>query len=253
MTLVSWLNSVIAGCAGAVFVKLLDIVYLEYKRNKEKFSCSKELLDKHVDPILKSADELLGELIALTKEDFESMYKNEDDLQIAYVIYLFANFWSRLAILRRESMNEHLSIQRKGQDFLQFIATFEAKRNRIVNRALQRGIGESILEDQGGTLQPKTFCNFFEEYVKPESSIRRWVQPIRDILIGTSRKSVRHKIIFYAVILHAFVDTCDSEHKYIRDRHSYPNKLTPAMRRDLRYRVFGKYLPMVKNNKKYWQ
>jgi len=257
---VSWFELASAAFTGGIVVKLLDIIYSEYKRRTAKSSSAKELVSRHMDPILKSADELLGKLLSLAKEDFQPLYENDSkgltvrsgEVQVGYVVYLFAHFWSRLAILRRESVSEHLVSQKEGRTLLQFIATLEARRNRIVNRALQRGIGDSIVEEREGSLRSKTFYNFFEEYSKPDSSIRQWVEPLRMILIGTSQKAMRQKVLFYGAIVHVFVDTLDSEHKYIRDRVSYPNKLNEAKRRDLRYRIFGEYLPMVRNSEKYW-
>jgi len=250
---VSWLELVSAAFTGGIVVKLLDIAYSEYKRKKAKSSSAKELLDRHVDPILKSADELLGKLLSLAKEDFKTLYEEVEEVQICYMLYLFAHFWSTLAILRRESVYENLVAHKEGKRLLKFTATFEARRNRIVNRSLQRGIGDSIIEVQEGTIRSKTFYSFFEEYSMPDSSIRKLVEPLRKVLMSTSKKTIRQRVLFYGAILHAFVDTFDSEHKYLRERSSYPNKLTEARRRDLRYRIFKEYLPMVENSKKYWR
>lgn len=257
---VSWINLLSAAFTGGLVVKLLDIAYLEYKRKSSMSRSAKELLNIHLDPILKSADELLSKLISLAKEDFKPLYENnESDVQlrsqqvkVVYVLYLFAHFWSRLAILRKESIHENLVAHKEGEILLKFIATLESKRSRIVNRALQRGIGESIVEDKDGVLKPKTFYNFFEEYSKYSTSIRKWCEPLEEKLINTSNKNIRQQVLLYGVIVHALVDTLDSEHKYFRDKPSYPNKLKESTRRDLRYRIFGKYLPMIKNSRKYW-
>lgn len=257
---VSWFELVSAAFAGGIVVKLLDIVYSEYIRSSSRSRAAKDLLDRHLDPILKSADELLGKLVSLAKEDFKPLYENNgsevkirsQQVKVGYVLYLFTHFWSRLAILRKESIHENLVSQKKGKTLLKFIATLEAKKSRIVDRALQRGIGDSIVENQEGVLQSKTFYRFFEEYSKEESSIREWIEPLREILINTSQKKIRQRVLFYGIILHALIDTFDLEHKYLRDRPAYPNKLTESRRRDLRYRIFREYLPMVKNDQKYW-
>lgn len=249
----SWLELVSAAFTGGIVVKLLDIVYSEYKQKKTKSTSAKYLLDRNIDPILKSADELLSKLFSLAREDFKSLYEEVDEVQVGYVVFLFAHFWSRFAILRRESVHEQLVAQKHGHMLLKFIATFEARKNRFLNRALQRGIGDSIVEYKQGNLKSKPFSSFFEEYSKNDSSIRTWVEPLREILMSTSKKDIRQRVLFYGVILHAFVDTFDPKHKYTSDRITYPNKLTEARRRDLRYRLFRRYLPMVKNSEKYWR
>jgi hypothetical protein len=255
-----WFELASAAFTGGIVVKLLDIVYSEYIRSSSRSGAAKDLLEKHLDPILKSADELLGKLVSLAKEDFKPLYENDgpevkirsQQVKIGYALYLFTHFWSRLAILRKESINADLVSLKKGETLLKFIATLEAKKNGIVDRALQQGIGDSIVENQEGVLQSKTFYRFFEEYSKEGSSIREWTEPLREILINTSQKTVRQRVLFYGIILHALVDTFDSEHKYLKDRPTYPNKLTESRRRDLKYRIFRKYLPMVENSQKYW-
>ncbi|MBN1804084.1 MAG: hypothetical protein JW837_02420 [Sedimentisphaerales bacterium] len=257
---VSWLELASAAFTGGIVVKLLDIAYIEYKSSSSSSKAAKDLLDKYLDPILKSADELLGKLISLAKEDFKSLYENNgteveiksQQVKVVYVLYLFTHFWSQLAILRKESINENLVSQKEGKTLLKFIATLESKRSRIVDRALQRGIGDSIVENEEGILRSKTFYMFFEEYSKEGSSLREWLEPLREILINTSQKEVRQQVLFYGIILHALIDTFDLEHKYLKDRSAYPNKLTESRRRDLRYRIFREYLPMVRNDQKYW-
>jgi len=102
---VSWFELASAAFTGGIVVKLLDIIYSEYKRRTAKSSSAKELLGRHIDPIMKSADELLGKLLSLAKEDFQPLYENDQkgltvrsgEVQVGYVVYLeVLNRWRTL-------------------------------------------------------------------------------------------------------------------------------------------------------------
>ena len=50
----SWIDLLGAGVSGGVVVKLLDYIYQEYLRRSKARKTAKDLIDKHIDPILKS-------------------------------------------------------------------------------------------------------------------------------------------------------------------------------------------------------
>ena len=45
-----------------------------YSRRSERKITSERFIDEHLDPLLKSADELVGKLLSLAQEDFQSIY-----------------------------------------------------------------------------------------------------------------------------------------------------------------------------------
>ena len=61
----------------------------------------------------------------------------------------------------------------------------------------------------------------------------------------------RQQLLQYGVVVHAMIDTLDSNHSVTRDRPAIPNKLSKQTWRDLRYRVFGIYLTFVAGPEKY--
>jgi hypothetical protein len=62
----------LAGTAlgSALTVKILDIIYLEIRHRLDKSQTATRFVDEHLDPLLKAADELVGKLQALGREDF---------------------------------------------------------------------------------------------------------------------------------------------------------------------------------------
>jgi hypothetical protein len=55
----------------------------------------------------------------------------------------------------------------------------------------------------------------------------------------------------YGIVVHALVDTLDPKHALSRERPSYPRKLSRKTWRDLRYRIFARYLTVVDDSSKY--
>jgi hypothetical protein len=65
-----WLNYLPAVLGGGVGWKLLEFLYKEYKSHKEKRSDRARVVDISLEPLLRSADELVGKLHSLAKQDF---------------------------------------------------------------------------------------------------------------------------------------------------------------------------------------
>lgn len=108
----SWINLLGAGLSGGIVVKAFDYIYQEYLRRSKAKKSAKDLVDKHIDPILKSSDELVGKIRSLAQSDFivlnkaqqPSDYEFEEWCPYLDIIYLFAQFWSWIQILRIEGL-----------------------------------------------------------------------------------------------------------------------------------------------------
>jgi len=245
-----WIKYVVIFISGSLFATLISICYKEFSRSRR----AKEVVEKHLDPILKAADQLLGQIVSLSRKDFKSIYIDNQNTKIErmFVLYLFAQFWARVEILRKESLHVNLNKQKDGKLLLQFIRTLRARRNRIIDRANQQAIGESIMFLCNDTYKIKTFFQFLNEYFPQDSQTHNVFETLDRNLLGTRDKKTRQLILLYGAILHAMTDSLDPKHEFIRERSPYPNKLTEKTRRDLEKRVFEIYLPMVKKNK-YWK
>jgi hypothetical protein len=254
----AFLDLMTAAVGGGALVKILDYAVSEYRRRSELKRSVRHAVDRHMDPILKSGDDLVGKLRSLALEDFKacgrfSKFCPEDFtnyVSLGSVIYLFAHFWGRLAILRREGLYVELGKTQAGAKLKIFIDELETRGVRVVDRAWQRGIGEAITRSQGDNYTCLTFHGFIRENAEDER-FRQWFYPLVDVLKNTNKTQIRQKVLLYGVVIHAMLDTLDPKHHVVADRPSYPNKLSNKTRRVLRYKVFKEYLPFVKGIEKY--
>lgn len=250
-----WIQFFTAALSGGIVVKFLDFLYSEFTSKRNKTASAKNIVNKHIDPILKSADQLLGHLISLSDKDFSTLSeknKKESQFEIEYSIYLFSHFWACLLILQKDCVHVDLTKRKEGRHLLRFVSTLNAKRNRLLSRVEQQVIGEALLQENSRGLEIKSFYHFLEEYNDKNTSFNTWFSPLESQLIHSRNRRIRQDILLYGVILHAMVDNLDAGHQYIRDRKSYPNKLSKKTRNDIKNRIFGVYLTGIKNHEKYW-
>lgn len=254
-----WLDLLGAGLSGGVIVKVLDYAYKEYCRRTEARQSATDVIDKHIDPILKSADELVGKLRSLAQSDFRDIMKApvpensqfESWLPYLDIIFLFAQFWSKIQILRIEGLFVNLGTDERGRQLLKFFRALEGTRTRIVSRAWQRGIGEALLEYTNGVYRSINYIEFVERFLS-QDDFKRWFDPLVSTLLRINHTREKQRILTYGVIIHALVDTLDSEHLVTRDRPGWPNKLTTKSKKSLRYRIFRIYLSFVGSHERYY-
>ena len=258
-----WLAHLVAYVSGLITLPVLGrvfgSVFAEARSHWSGILAARRVIRRQLDPLLKSADELHGKLRSLAEEDFVD-FKDlpEGDLSLAQLVdlcstlYLFAQFWARLEILRRESFHAELSATKEGALLLKFLRSLESRRTRLVDRAWQRAIGELVLQVAGDRKDMINFSEFVERY-QPGAQLRRWFLPLEEILRGTSRgmakdrQRLRQRVLQYGVVVHALVDTLDPKHRTTRERPAYANKLTRRSKREIIGRVFRTYLPEVAN------
>ena len=253
-----WLDLFGAAISGGAVVKIADYLYSEYQRRSDESRSIKKLVDKHLDPILKAADELVGKVASLAKEDFRELRRvappGEGDLKdqivLTNILYLIAQFWARIQLLRLESLYSDLARENTGRRISGFLAALEANRNRLVDRAWQRAIGEALIIFRGEKAEILTYHDFVERYAQA-ATFRAWFEPLASLLQQTNHTRYRQRFLVYGAILHSFIDTLDQKHVVVREIPAWPNKLSRRSRRDLEYRVFKVYLPFVKGPRKY--
>ncbi len=220
-------------------------------------AAARRLIATQLDPLLKAADELQGKLRSLAEEDFGEFRRMPatdlspvDLVNLCSTLYLFAQFWGRLEILRRESFHADLARNTQGKVLLRFLRCLESRRVRLVDRAWQRAIGESVVVMGKPAADVLSFKAFVEQY-ETISRLQEWVQPLEDILRETKYPRARRRVLQYGVIVHALIDTLDPKHYTTRERPAYPNKLSRRAKRELTGRVFDTYLPDVRHPEKY--
>jgi hypothetical protein len=246
-----------AALGGGLTVKLLDIAHQEVRLRFSRKRGSRKLVDDHLDPILKAADEIVGKLRSLAEEDFASFrhvseQRAEDfvrDQRILVFLYLLATFWARIELLRRESLAGSLQEHPKGKLLKHFLDCIESRRVRLVDRGVQRAVGETLIDRANGTVKTVFFIEFADD-IKNES-VWQWYKPVYKILMRTQHTRDRQLILQYGAVLHALIDTLDPKHHVTGNRPGWPNKLTRRTSRALKFRVFGRYLGFVRSKTKY--
>jgi hypothetical protein len=249
----AWGDLFAAAFSAAVFVKILDIIYQEFARRRTTRQTAYEFVDANLDPLLKAAGELHGKLRAMAENDFKQIHhialdggalENRD---FASLIYLFGRFWARVEFIRHEGMSVAMGRDPRGAQLQQFFDCLESRRVRIIDRILQRAVGECFLRGR----ETISFVEFVETFNVADSQTRKWMMPLAQFLARMAHTSQRQRLLQYGAVVHALIDTLDPKHLVTRDRPAWPNKLTDRSWADLNYRVFGRYLAFVRRPQKY--
>lgn len=240
----------VAALGGGFTVKLLDIAYTEFRQRRSQAETATTFVNRHLEPLLKSADELTGKLRAATENDFAEIYgKNEEvvlDKELSSLFFLFGMFWAQIEKIRKDGMSVVMAKDPRGAVLQTFLDCLESRRVRILDRITQRAIGEVCIRDDNVL----SFVEFVSE-IERNPEFKKWIDPLSKFLSRTNHTAERQTLLQYGVVVHALIDTLDKPHLVTRERPSWPNKLTKRSWRSLNYRVFGVYLKSVSNKQKY--
>jgi hypothetical protein len=257
--IVTWLDLLGAGLSGGLAVKIIDYLYQEYRRHSEAQRSARCLVERHIDPILKSADELVGKIRSLAQSDFRELIRTKvsEDVQLEdwfpylSLLFLFAQFWSRIQIIRIESLFVNLGSDERGKQLLDFFNALEATRTRLVDRSWQRGMGEALLEyTDNNEVRCINYNEFANRFLSSEN-FKKWFKPLISLLLRLNHTRERQRFLTYGVILHALLETLDSKYLITKNRPGWANKLSTKSKRDLKFRIFRVYLPFVKKSDRY--
>jgi hypothetical protein len=254
-----WFKLLTAALGGGFVVKLLDIMYQEVRRRSDRAQSGKRFVDEHLDPLLKTADEMVGKLRSLADEDFKSIHdvnpanphvEGIANLDFGSLLFLLVRLWANIEIIRQEGLAVSIVKDVRGQRLQSFMDCIESRRVRIVDRISQRATAELMLTRRDRKLETIGFIEFIK-LIETDTEAQRWIAPVIHSLSRTRHTAERQRILQYGAVIHAMIDTLDPDHHASRNRPSYPNKLSKKSRRDLKYRVFGQYLKFVPNTQKY--
>jgi len=250
--ILEWAKVLVAAIGGGFIVKLLDIAYLELRRRDERRKSTTSFVDQHLDPLLKAADELVGKLLSLGKEDFKTFAEIDAEAPFAHpdfgsTAYLVARFWAQIEILRQQALYVSISEEERGRWLQAFLDSLESRGVRLIDRISQRAVGETLMAASGTTTL--RYIEFIKSLESPDTA--RWLAPLADLLKKATHTTERQQLLQYGIVVHAMIDTLDAAHSVTRDRPAIPNKLSKQTWRDLKYRVFGTYLTFVTAPEKY--
>lgn len=253
------LTTIIAFISGGALWEGFKLFYPDLKRPVETRVAAKKTLYKNLDPLLKASSELYGKLLSLAKEDFSSFINPENSNSTdpehnqKYVYYLFSQFWAHLEYLRLESQYTDLSKIYKGRHLLRFIETFESRKFRILDRSLQRIIGECLITNENQKFRILTLKEFLEELDKEDSSISHWTKKLQTKLSSVNEKKNRQQILTFGIIVATMIDHFDPKHKTIRRRELYLIKMTDKSTSLIRNQLLNHYLPFIEDKAKYYK
>ena len=244
----NWTTLFTAALSGGAVAKLADYLISWIANFRKERRTAKNLVDAHLDPLLKAADAISGKTTSLAERDFLPLSGQKEcacggmDPDLIGLTYLYASFWSRIEILERESLGISLSADARGKKLSKFIACLGSKQIRLVNRTHQKAIGESASQvPPSGGLRTIGILEF-GEILNAGDSVKTWCYPLTQLLGDTTAKSTRQKLLVYGVVLHALVDTLDPKHHSTHKRPSYPNKLSNESKRRIEHLIFREYL-----------
>jgi hypothetical protein len=250
MTDDGWFALLIAALGGGATVKIIEIAYEQFDRWRDHREGGAKVVTSSLGPLLRACDELVGKLRSLGEQDFLPLRETEQtglgDEAFASVVYLFAQLWSEVEILRQRGFSADVASSKRGQQTQNFLRCLESRKSRLIDRISQRAIGESALTG-GRTMNFVEYVRHFDQ----DEYVRRWSEPLIRILLDSWKPDARQLILQYLVVLHAMIDTLDPKHLFTRDRPGLPNKLSGKSWNELNYRVFKLYLPELVNRQKY--
>lgn len=237
---ITWWSLVTAAFSGGLVLKLLEYLISWVKYQLKERKDAKGLVDKHLDPLLKTADAICGKTISLAQRDFSPPSETIND-ELIGLTYLYAAFWSRLVILDRESLGVSLNEDKRGKKLVAFRSCLESQRIRLVDKTHQIAIGEIATEMEAAPLRTRTIVDFTQK-VDQEPHFSAWLAPLKAELRNIHIKKTRQRILIYGVVLHAMIDTLDEKHVSTHVRRPQPNKLSVASKRTIKHLVFARYL-----------
>lgn len=240
--------------SGGATWELFKFFFPDVQRIFESRIAAKKTLYKNIDPILKSASELFGKLESLSKEDFSTFVNPDKSNSLhpehnrKYIYFLFAQFWAHLEFIRIESQSIALSKIKKGNQLLRFIEVIESRKYRILDRSIQRIIGECLITNKDQKFRIMTLNEFISEVDNPLSNLAKWITLLENVLLSVNDKDKRQAILRFGVIIAALIEHFDPEYRLVRKRSLYTNKLSTKSKKMIHNHLLNHYLPFMNSN-----
>jgi len=237
------------------FIKFFYPNFLKFLRQRKE---ANKLLLNNISPILISSSELYGKLESLSKEDFNTYINplNSNSVNVEhnmkYVLYLFANFFGQIQLIQLQNHYSMLSSIKKGRDLLRFIEVIESRKFRIVDRSIQRIIGESMIVDSNNVYKILPMKDFFY-LIETDKIFTNWIIELDKIISSVDNKGTRQRVLVFGVIVASFIDHFDSKNQIVRRRGIYKNKLSPKSKKLIQFQLIEHYLFFLKDKKQYYK
>lgn len=219
-------------------------------------TCRQGLRRERFDPILKAGDELVAKLRWLAQTDFKELEGVDFELrppalEVSFLSYLFAEFWARIQLLRREGIYINLGADDSGKQLLDFVRTLEDRHTRLLERHAQRAIGDLMIVENHPQPRVLSFYEFVDG-LESSPTTQRWLDPLVDFVSRMHFTKERQRLLVYGAVVHALLDTLDVEGLVAEERPGWGNKLSSSSRQELEKRIFATYLGFVDGAEKYF-
>lgn len=255
----SYINTIISIAGGVISWELVKFIFPEIKHYFLSKIKAKDTFYGNIDNLLKSSSQLYGKLLSLAKEDFMTYIditksNSEDPINNkVYILYLFSNFWAQIEYIRVKNEYYGLSKIKKGKQLLNFIETFESRKYRILDRSWQRIIGEQLIIKNNGDFRFMTLNEFYYAFNDQSSQLYRSVKKLEEKLDSISnQQEIKQKILIYGIIVVALIYHFDPNHKVIRYRDIFKNKLNRKSKSTVKNNLLKYYLDFVKSKERYY-
>lgn len=253
-----WSTLLTAAFSGGIAVKLLDYSVDWVKSRHQTKKTAEDVVNAHLDPLLKAADEIVGKTRSLAERDFAPLIDEDSanapeglNPHLMGLMYLYAKFWSRIEILERDALAVSIANDERGVQLKKFLACLGSQRIRLVDRVHQKAIGEITTKAlDNGTLRTIGVVEFTDRVLNDETA-ESWIAPLHVLLKSVHIKGCRQRLLVYGVVIHALIDELDPAHHTTHPRPTYPHKLSKESKRGIRYRVFKVYLERNKGFERY--
>lgn len=253
------ITTISGAITGAIVWEGFKFFYPDLKQHFKARSAAKKIFYDNLDPILKSSSELYGKIESLAKEDFATFINTQNSNSIdplhnqKYVLYLFSQFWAQLEYLRLQSQYIDLAKNERGNQLLRFVDTIESRKHRLLDRSIQRIIGECLITNKDAKFRVMTLKDFLETLEDKDNTLSKWIVLLEKKLLSVNNKEERQSILRFGIIVVSLIDHFDPKYKTVRRREIYLNKLNPRSKKIVKDYLFGHYLQFIKNKKRYYQ
>ena len=243
---------------GGAIWPIITFIYPEIKRPILNRINAKKTFYNNLNPILRSSSELYGKIESLAKEDFSTFINpansnsKDPEHNRLYVYYLFSQFWAQLEYFRLESQQISLSKTKKGNQLLQFIETIESRKYRILDRSVQRIIGECLITQKDQRFRVITMKEFLEQLDDPDSTLSKWVNTLDQFMKEINDKEKRQIVLRFGIIVAMLIDHFDPNYKTVRRRPIYKNKLNQKSKKLIMQNLLTHYLQFIKNDWRFY-
>lgn len=256
--MIEWSTLLTAAFSGGVAVKLLDYGVEWIKSRHQSKKTAEDVVNAHLDPLLKAADEIVGKTCSLAERDFTPLIHQEGAItsqdinpDLMGLMYLYAKLWSRIEILERDALGVSIANDERGVQLKNFLACLGSQRIRLVDRVHQKAIGEiTTTALNNGTLRTIGVVEFTDRVLNDETA-KSWIAPLYALLSSVHIKARRQRLLVYGVVIHALIDELDPAYHTTHPRPTYPHKLSRESKRGIRYRVFKVYLKRNRGFERY--